>query len=51
MPNERESSHGVMEGGGSYNRHARVPGKNSLGEPDGYDQIVHVQKEDGPCGV
>jgi hypothetical protein len=25
MPNERESSHGVMEGGGSYNRHARVP--------------------------
>ena len=25
MPDERESSHGVMEGGGSYNRHARVP--------------------------
>jgi SAM dependent carboxyl methyltransferase len=25
MPNERDSSHGVMEGGGSYNRHARVP--------------------------
>ena len=25
MPSERESSHGVMEGGGSYNRHARVP--------------------------
>jgi hypothetical protein len=25
MPNERESSHGVMEGGGSYNRYARIP--------------------------
>jgi SAM dependent carboxyl methyltransferase len=25
MMNERESSHGVMEGGGFYNRHARVP--------------------------
>ena len=25
MPSERESCHGVMEGGGSYNRHARVP--------------------------
>jgi AraC-like DNA-binding protein len=25
MSNERESTHGVMEGGGSYNRHARVP--------------------------
>jgi SAM dependent carboxyl methyltransferase len=25
MSNEREGSHGVMEGGGSYNRHATVP--------------------------
>ncbi len=25
MSNEREPSHGVMEGGGSYNRNARVP--------------------------
>jgi SAM dependent carboxyl methyltransferase len=25
MSNERESSHGVMEGGGSYNLHARIP--------------------------
>jgi hypothetical protein len=25
MSNERESTHGVMEGGGSYNLHARVP--------------------------
>jgi hypothetical protein len=25
MSNERVPSHGVMEGGGSYNRHARVP--------------------------
>ena len=25
MMNERDSSHGVMEGGGSYNRHAHVP--------------------------
>jgi hypothetical protein len=34
MPNGRESSHGVMEGGGSYNRHARVPaGGGSLALP------------------
>ena len=34
MPYERESSHGVMEGSGSYNRHARVPaGGGSLALP------------------
>jgi hypothetical protein len=34
MPNERDSPHGVMEGGGSYNRHARVPaGGGSLALP------------------
>jgi SAM dependent carboxyl methyltransferase len=34
MPNERESTHGVMEGGGSYNRYAKVPaGAGSLALP------------------
>jgi hypothetical protein len=34
MSNERESSHGVMEGGGSYNLHARIPaGGGSLALP------------------
>jgi SAM dependent carboxyl methyltransferase len=54
MPNQRESSHGVMEGGGSYNRHARVPaGGGSLALPfleqavqrialDGGDQPVVI---------
>ena len=54
MPNGRESSHGVMEGGGSYNRHARVPaGGGSLALPfleqavqnitlDGGDQPVVI---------
>jgi SAM dependent carboxyl methyltransferase len=54
MPNEHESSHGVMEGGGSYNRHARVPaGGGSLALPfleqaaqniglDGGDQPVVI---------
>jgi hypothetical protein len=54
MPNESESSHGVMEGGGSYNRHARIPaGGGSLALPflelavrnitlDGGDQPVVI---------
>lgn len=54
MPNEHESPHGVMEGGGSYNRHARVPaGGGSLALPfleqaartvtlDGGDQPVVI---------
>jgi hypothetical protein len=54
MPNECELSHGVMEGGGSYNRHARVPaGGGSLALPfleqavqkitlDGGDQPVVI---------
>jgi SAM dependent carboxyl methyltransferase len=54
MSNERESTHGVMEGGGSYNRHARVPaGGGNLALPfleraakqitlDGSDQPIVI---------
>jgi hypothetical protein len=54
MSNERESSHGVMEGGGSYNLYARIPaGGGNLALPfleqavkqitlDGGDQPVVI---------
>ena len=47
MPNECESSHGVMEGGGSYNRHARVPASGGILALPFLEQAVQTITLDG----
>jgi hypothetical protein len=48
MPTECESSHGVMEGGGSYNRHARVPaGGGSLALPFLEQAVQKIKLHEG----